>query len=211
MALINCGECGKKFSDKAVACPNCGCPTKEAISTLSENAVAAQASAPVATQEEVNKDLRLTPEQDAVMRKVVRLNFRIETTELLGNLLATVCGISLIVSPFFINPSSGNNWERLLFFTAWPLMITCMSLVRRGGSFFFVISPALAIALFRSVFQAPWEFIWAMIGAAAAYHLTYNELPSKRLQLESIHNSPEYIASLTKIMEWKRLKGDNQS
>lgn len=27
MALIICPECGKEFSDKAAACPNCGCPT----------------------------------------------------------------------------------------------------------------------------------------------------------------------------------------
>lgn len=27
MALINCSECGKEYSDKAPACPNCGCPT----------------------------------------------------------------------------------------------------------------------------------------------------------------------------------------
>lgn len=26
MALIKCGECGKEFSDKANACPNCACP-----------------------------------------------------------------------------------------------------------------------------------------------------------------------------------------
>ena len=29
MALVNCKECGKKISDKASMCPNCGCPTKE--------------------------------------------------------------------------------------------------------------------------------------------------------------------------------------
>lgn len=30
MALIKCEDCGKEFSDKASACPNCGCPiTKE--------------------------------------------------------------------------------------------------------------------------------------------------------------------------------------
>ena len=28
MALIKCTECGKEFSDKATACPNCGCPTE---------------------------------------------------------------------------------------------------------------------------------------------------------------------------------------
>lgn len=31
MALITCTECGKEFSDKAPACPNCGCPTNEVI------------------------------------------------------------------------------------------------------------------------------------------------------------------------------------
>ena len=33
MALIRCSECGKEFSDKAAACPNCGCPTSEMVST----------------------------------------------------------------------------------------------------------------------------------------------------------------------------------
>ena len=26
MALIKCRECGKEFSDQAIACPNCACP-----------------------------------------------------------------------------------------------------------------------------------------------------------------------------------------
>ena len=29
MALIKCPECGKEISDKASACPNCGCPNSE--------------------------------------------------------------------------------------------------------------------------------------------------------------------------------------
>lgn len=29
MALITCVECGNEFSDKAPACPKCGCPTSE--------------------------------------------------------------------------------------------------------------------------------------------------------------------------------------
>ena len=28
MALIKCTECDKEFSDRAEACPNCGCPTE---------------------------------------------------------------------------------------------------------------------------------------------------------------------------------------
>ncbi|MCH1982714.1 zinc ribbon domain-containing protein [Ruminococcus sp. OA3] len=29
MALIKCSECGKEISDKAAACPNCGCPVEQ--------------------------------------------------------------------------------------------------------------------------------------------------------------------------------------
>ncbi len=35
MALITCTECGKEFSEKASACPNCGCPTEEILKELS--------------------------------------------------------------------------------------------------------------------------------------------------------------------------------
>lgn len=34
MSLIICSECGKEFSDKAPACPNCGCPTEEIFNTI---------------------------------------------------------------------------------------------------------------------------------------------------------------------------------
>lgn len=36
MALIKCIECGKQFSDKAAACPNCGCPTSEMQKTMNK-------------------------------------------------------------------------------------------------------------------------------------------------------------------------------
>lgn len=36
MALIVCTECGKEFSSKAPACPQCGCPTLEVLKELSE-------------------------------------------------------------------------------------------------------------------------------------------------------------------------------
>lgn len=37
MALIKCTECGKEFSDKADACPNCGCPTEKMSKPEKEN------------------------------------------------------------------------------------------------------------------------------------------------------------------------------
>lgn len=36
MSLIICTECGKQFSDKAIACPNCACPTTEIIKDLNK-------------------------------------------------------------------------------------------------------------------------------------------------------------------------------
>ncbi len=39
MALITCIECGKKFSDKALACPECGCPTSEMTGKKNEEKV----------------------------------------------------------------------------------------------------------------------------------------------------------------------------
>lgn len=34
MALIKCIECGKEFSDKADACPNCACPTEVMLKNI---------------------------------------------------------------------------------------------------------------------------------------------------------------------------------
>ena len=43
MALIRCTECGKEFSDKAPACPNCGCPTSEIVKTAAPKGNSAEA------------------------------------------------------------------------------------------------------------------------------------------------------------------------
>lgn len=36
MALINCPECQKEISDKALSCPNCGCPITKQSNSLKE-------------------------------------------------------------------------------------------------------------------------------------------------------------------------------
>lgn len=41
MALIQCPECGKKFSDKASACPECGCPIEYILEELGKSQPAA--------------------------------------------------------------------------------------------------------------------------------------------------------------------------
>lgn len=37
MALIKCEECGKEISDRAVACPNCGCPVEHKKQIVKKN------------------------------------------------------------------------------------------------------------------------------------------------------------------------------
>ena len=37
MALIKCPECGKEISDKAGACPHCGCPIGNATQPIQNN------------------------------------------------------------------------------------------------------------------------------------------------------------------------------
>jgi uncharacterized membrane protein YvbJ len=36
MAIIKCNECGKDYSDKAHACPNCGCPTMSNLTRVTQ-------------------------------------------------------------------------------------------------------------------------------------------------------------------------------
>lgn len=45
MALIKCPECGKAFSDKAPACPECGCPVDYAVKEAEQKAVEQQKKA----------------------------------------------------------------------------------------------------------------------------------------------------------------------
>ena len=39
MALIKCPECGKEISDKAGACPHCGCPIGSTGQQVESNSV----------------------------------------------------------------------------------------------------------------------------------------------------------------------------
>lgn len=39
MALIKCPECGKEISDRAGACPNCGCPIADAPTSIKVRAL----------------------------------------------------------------------------------------------------------------------------------------------------------------------------
>ena len=55
MALLTCPECGKEFSDKASACPNCGCPTEYALQVLEEK-MAEPTKCPFCGSESIDED-----------------------------------------------------------------------------------------------------------------------------------------------------------
>lgn len=46
MSLIKCSECGKKVSDKATTCPNCGCPVNDKENNVSEESNSNNAQKP---------------------------------------------------------------------------------------------------------------------------------------------------------------------
>lgn len=62
MALIICSECGKRFSDKASACPECGCPTSEITNNIKTD---------VETQKTSNTVVNNNVENDTVTNDTV--------------------------------------------------------------------------------------------------------------------------------------------
>ncbi len=56
MALVECEECGAQVSDRATACPNCGCPIERARDELPPMAVPAEADLGSPTDDEHDSD-----------------------------------------------------------------------------------------------------------------------------------------------------------
>lgn len=85
MALIICTECGKQFSDKAAACPNCGCPTEYVIQSLNipvgegENVNERKESTGIELLTELNKlkTLLNTEKQLQERKKIIKDNFAV--------------------------------------------------------------------------------------------------------------------------------------
>ncbi len=58
MALIDCSECGGKLSDKASACPHCGCPSEDAPDSPIANSLISKSEKRVKSPREQNNDPR---------------------------------------------------------------------------------------------------------------------------------------------------------
>jgi len=74
MALIICTECGKRFSDKAPACPECGCPTDVILKELNGNDESVSSTEKMASLDEstIIEDRRLNRAlRDTIINKVI--------------------------------------------------------------------------------------------------------------------------------------------
>lgn len=95
MALIKCSECGKEISDKASACPHCGCPV---------------ATPPVLSQEEQDRQeqtARLQAEERQAAKKK-------QITALVVAILAIlVCAVVVVF--FVMSKSPKHNFHNLKY------------------------------------------------------------------------------------------------
>ncbi|SEG29598.1 hypothetical protein SAMN04487934_11425 [Eubacterium ruminantium] len=81
MALIKCPECGKEFSDKAAACPNCAFPMTEILKLASEDATNANESAGVEESDDMKKVLGIIDEDNMALNDERIDIFREEQTK----------------------------------------------------------------------------------------------------------------------------------
>ena len=89
MALILCSECGREFSDKAEACPNCGCPTDIIIQENKKYEVIKmqeEKAAEKAAQEEKDKEEIRRSERKLEYAKIYEFKFKNSTYKFDGNM-----------------------------------------------------------------------------------------------------------------------------
>lgn len=89
MALIKCTECGKVMSDKAPACPNCGCP----IDTVLAESQRIKAEIDKENQENEKKN------QEKIRQKTIELESKIKAR---GLWMYLTLGIVIIISLSFV-------------------------------------------------------------------------------------------------------------
>ncbi|MDY9920862.1 MAG: hypothetical protein U2P59_03445 [Synergistota bacterium] len=92
MALIKCTECGKDISDKATACPNCGCPIEEILTRLEDRAKNEKQRAKLQTDKLIEEKKTLEKENSTKAMQIKQMIFFLA-------MLIVVC----IVGFFLIN------------------------------------------------------------------------------------------------------------
>jgi uncharacterized protein YcgL (UPF0745 family) len=80
MAMIKCAECGKEFSDRANACPNCGCPIEyQAEKSIGGDYHAADKLAPSVIVEHLTIAKELESERYTLQLAIAKIQSKINT------------------------------------------------------------------------------------------------------------------------------------
>ena len=79
MALIVCEECGKEYSNKAIACPNCGCPNDiEQAKSMVAIKTKEETSLDKVSPEDVMNHLKYAKELETTLYALKTAHVRIE-------------------------------------------------------------------------------------------------------------------------------------
>ena len=101
MAMIKCAECGKEFSDRANACPNCGCPIEyQAEKSIGGEYHAADKLAPSVIVEHLTIAKELESERYTLQLAIAKIQSKINT---LGYYNQFAPPKSVSVKKFFIS------------------------------------------------------------------------------------------------------------
>lgn len=97
MALIKCTECGKEFSDKADACPNCGCPTEKMTTPEHEEVGKVEGQSSDSESNETKKEV---PTEEKAVKKEKNPN----TKKIIIGIIAAIVVIG--AAAFFLTANS---------------------------------------------------------------------------------------------------------
>ncbi len=98
MAMIKCPECGKDMSDKATACPNCGCPIEDIKAKIneieSEKEEKERAKAEEKKAKEIAEEIKRKQKEDA--KKAVTPEMKKKRV-----IIAALCAVVIIIAGIF--------------------------------------------------------------------------------------------------------------
>lgn len=152
MALIICNECGKEFSDKAAACPNCGCPTNNyKTNQIIVNTTSASMVQDKAPREEVVKHLSYAANLEktiftyqnayaAIEQKIRSLGHKrhvekpepLETSDITAPLWVILP--VFLVAIIILSLSGGDFWSDLISVLTVVLVFFNTDLLARAGT-----------------------------------------------------------------------------
>lgn len=147
--------------------------------------------------------VNLSQEEKLVISKLMNLKSSEAQINLIGNILSTICPLSMIAISV-VDAFNQSNPLKLLMIIAYPLTIVAMSISRTAKGLLASCLPIVLLVVFLSYgLRITFPIFLCVIGVAAAYHMIFNSLPLVRLQLEGITNSPLYASASTKLLKDK--------